>query len=94
VKEFLDPIFDASNENEVCESLQAALDKLKERKYLNAFPERYKEIKAQSPIEIQKWFDKMMNDRQTDEEGNLKEVFELFRAALQQLRQHGFHREP
>lgn len=92
MKEYLDPIFNASDEEGVCRSLQISIDKLKARKYMDELPECYKNLTAQSPIDIQDWFDKMKVDRQAEQEGNLREVFGLFGAALQQLRKHGFHR--
>lgn len=93
MKDYLDPIFDASNEEGICQSLQTALNKLETIKYLDGLPEHYQELAARTPIEIQDWFDKMKVDEQAEEEGNLKEVFGLFDAALRQLRRHGFHRE-
>ena len=93
MKEYFDPIFNAKNEEGICQSLQLALDKLKSIKYLDVLPSQYHEIAARNPIEIQSWFDKMKVDEQAEEEGNLKEVFGLFDAALRQLRRYGFHRE-
>lgn len=92
MKAYLDPIFDAATTVEVCRSLQMALDSLKAKKYLAELPDYYEGIAARSPDEIQNWFDKMLNDSQIKEEGNLREIFGLFDAALQQLRRYGFHR--
>lgn len=94
MKEYLDPIFNAATADEVCSALQNALDSLKANNYLNKLPDYYDRIAARSPSEIQKWFDKMKDDDQAQEEGNLKEVYGLVDAALRQLRRCGFHRDP
>ena len=92
MKDYLDPIFNAATTDEVCRSLQMALDALKAKKYLAELPDSYEGIAARKPDEIQNWFDKMKNDSQLKEEGNLREVYGLFDAALRQLRRYGFHR--
>lgn len=93
MKEYLDPIFSAKTTDEVCRALQKALDSLRAKKYFDKVPDYYEEVSAGSPTEIQEWFDDMKDDEQTQEEGNLKEIYGLYQAALQQLRKLGFHRE-
>ena len=56
-------------------------------------PDYYEEVTASSPAEIQEWCDEMKDDEQASEEGNLKEIYGLYQAALQKLRELGFHRE-
>jgi hypothetical protein len=92
MKDYLDPIFSAATTDQVCVALQSALDSLRGKNYLAKLPDYYEEIAARNPTEIQDWFDEMKDDDQAKEEGNLKEVFGLFDAALQQLRKLGFHR--
>ena len=92
MKEYLDPIFRAKTTNEVCIALQNALDSLRAKKYFDEVPDDYEEVTANSPTEIQRWFDEMIYDEQAQEEGNLKEVYGLYQAALGKLREFGFHR--
>lgn len=93
MKEYLDPIFSAKTTDDVCRALQKALDSLKAKKYFEKVPDYYEEVAAGSPTEIQEWFDEMKDDEQAQEEGNLKEIHDLYQAALQKLRELGFHRE-
>ena len=93
MKEYLDPIFNAKTTDEVCRALQKALDSLRAIKYFDKVPDYYEEVKAGSPVEVQEWFDDMKDDEQAQEEGNLKEIYGLYQAALQQLSRLGFHRE-
>lgn len=92
MKDYLNKIFGAATIDEVCAELQKALDSLKAKKYLTKLPDYYEDIAARSPTEVQDWFDEMRDDDQTNEEGNLKEVFGLFDATLRKLRELGFHR--
>ena len=92
MKKYLDPIFSASTIEGVCAALQSGLDSLRAEDYLAELPDYYENISARTAIEIQEWFDEMRDDDQATEEGNLKEIFDLFDAALRQLRKCGFHR--
>ena len=91
MKEYLDAIFSAKTTDQVCASLQKALDSLKAKKYLEKIPDYYEDIAARNPAEVEEWFDEMKDDEQALEEGHLKEVYGLFDAALRQLRKLGFH---
>ena len=93
MKNYLDPIFSASTIEEVCTALQSGLDSLRAKDYLAELPDYYENISARTAIEIQEWFDEMRDDDRATEEGNLKEIFDLFGAALQELRKRGFHRD-
>jgi len=93
MKDYLDPIFRAKATDEVCLALRRALDSLRAKQYFDKVPDFYEEVAAGSPAEIQEWFDEMKDDEQAKEEGNLKEIFGLYQAALQRLRELGFHRE-
>ena len=48
MKVYLDPIFDAATTDEVCRSLQMALDSLKTKNYLAELPDSYEKIAARS----------------------------------------------
>lgn len=93
MKEYLDPIFNAKTTDDVCRTLQNALDSLRAKKYFDKVPDYYEEVAAGSPAVIQEWFDEMKDDEQAQEEGNLKEIYDLYQAALRKLRELGFHRE-
>ncbi len=93
MKTYLDPIFSANTTDEVCDALQAAIDSLRAIKYMAEVPDRYQEITAGNPAEVQDWCDKMRDDVQANEEGNLKEIYDLYGAALNRLRKLGFHRD-
>jgi hypothetical protein len=91
---YLVKIFSATTTDEVCKQLQSALDSLRARDYLAKLPDDYERISAESPDQVQDWFDDMKADKQTEEEGPLKEVYGLFDAARSRLRKLGFHRKP
>ena len=93
MKEHLDRIFGAENTTAaICEALQAGIDNLRQSGYLKQLSEFYENIAATTPEEVQGWFDDMANDPKVKEEGALKDVCELFQAALGRLRQAGFRR--
>lgn len=93
MNDYLGPIFGADSTGEVCHALQAAIASLKAINYFSEVPEYYQELTASSPDDVQNWFDEMRDDGQTEEEGNLREIFGLYDAALRRLRELGFHRE-
>ena len=93
MKTYLDAIFNAKTTDEVCNSLQASLDSLRDKNYFANIPDYYENIKAENPIVVQEWFDEMRVDEQAEEEGNLKEIYGLYHAAINKLREYGFHRE-
>ena len=90
---YLDTIFNAKTTDEVCNSLQKALDSLRANDYFKTIPDCYENINAENPAMVQEWFDKMRDDERAEEEGNLKEIYGLYQAALQKLREYGFHRK-
>jgi len=92
MKAYLDKIFNAVTIDQVCAELQNALDSLRSKNYLDELPDYYEDISARSPTEVQDWFDEMKDYPQADQEGHLKEIFDLFSAALSTLRRLGFHR--
>lgn len=93
MKDYLDPIFGAETTGSVCVALQTAIDSLRAKKYFATVPDYYQDISAGSPAEVQEWFDEMRDDEQAEEEGNLKEIYGLYDAALRRLRELGFHRD-
>jgi hypothetical protein len=93
VNDYLGSIFGADSTDEVCYALQAAIASLKSNNYFSKVPDCYQELTASSPDDVQEWFDEMRDDEQAEEEGNLREIFGLYDAALRRLRELGFHRE-
>jgi hypothetical protein len=61
--------------------------------WTGVIPDYYQEITAGSPAEVQEWFNEMRDDEQAEEEGNLKEIYGLYDAALRRLRELGFRRD-
>ncbi len=92
MEKYLNNIFAADSIHNVCVALQLAMGKLRANGYLNKLPNEYDAISADHPEDVQNWFDYMLADQRAQEEGNLREVKDLFDAALRQLRRYGFHR--
>lgn len=93
MNDYLGPISDADSPSEVCVALQAAVDSLRAKNYFSSVPDYYQEITAYNTADVQGWFDEMRDDKQAEEEGNLREIYGLYDAALRRLRELGFHRE-
>jgi len=93
MKTYLDAIFGAKTTADVCSELQDALDALRKNGYLEKLPNDYEDVSANDPDDVQDWCDGMRDDKRAKEEGHLREIYDLFTAALSRLRDLGFHRE-
>jgi hypothetical protein len=93
LKKYIDLIHEASDVDEVCNQLHIAICSLRDMRYLNDLPDGYDDIDAGTPEDVESWFDIMKDDSRAREEGNLREIYGLFDAALRRLRKLGFHRK-
>ena len=73
MEQYLNVIFGAQTTVEVCNALQGALKVLRENGYLSKLQDNYEDVTAGTPEDVQYWFDFMLDDPQSSEEGALKE---------------------
>jgi hypothetical protein len=85
VTRFFEPIFCATTSHDVCVAVQQALDRLKANGQLFSIPEYGADISAANPEVVRAWFNVIRYDARVEEEGPVRNIFDLFGAALERL---------
>lgn len=87
ISDRIEAIFETKSGSEIVQIMKEALAFLKHDGFFTAVPDFYEDISAETTTEIRRWHEEMKDDNRDAEfeEGNLKELYGLFSAAIDQL---------